>query len=45
MITQNKKYVEVDLKPYYPYGIPILLFLSSICAIALTIVGIYEWVL
>jgi hypothetical protein len=45
MTTQNKKYVEVDVKPYQPYGIPLLLFLGGIGAIALIVVAIYEWVL
>lgn len=42
---QNKKYLEINLKPYQPYGIgvPILLFLAGIGVTALITVGIYEW--
>ena len=47
MKAQRKKYLEIDLTPYQPFGlgISILVFLSSLAAIALIAIGIYEWAL
>jgi hypothetical protein len=45
MTNNTKKYVEVDLKAYQPFGLglPILLFLAGIALTALLAVGIYEY--
>lgn len=45
MATQNKQYVEVDVKRYGAYGLPLLAFLGIIGASALIVVAIYEWLI
>lgn len=45
MTTQSKKYVEVDVKRYGAYGLPLLAFLGLIGASALIAIGIYEWLI
>lgn len=36
---------EFDLKPYQPYGIPMLKFLFGLTLISLTVTALYEFIL
>ena len=44
-MASERVYKAIDLKPYQPFGIPILKLMASLIALSMAMVVVYEYLL